>query len=101
MTKYSKIYGVDVSKDVFDVVDDHGCYHQFSNSPVRFMAFLMLLALSNLKSIPGFETKTALFLIVITDGFSKFSSEFLFLCAFSACKHNKGCKELYERIVAK
>ena len=25
----------------------------------------------------------------------------LFLCAFSACKHNKGCKELYERIIAK
>lgn len=24
-----------------------------------------------------------------------------FLCAFSACKHNKGCKEIYERIVAK
>ena len=25
----------------------------------------------------------------------------LFLCAFSACKHNKPCRELYERIVAK
>ncbi len=25
----------------------------------------------------------------------------LFLCAFSACKHNKACRELYERIVAK
>jgi len=25
----------------------------------------------------------------------------LFLCAFSACKHNKGCRELYERIVNK
>ena len=25
----------------------------------------------------------------------------LFLCAFSACKHNKACKELYDRIVSK
>ena len=283
MTKYSKIYGVDISKDVFDVVDDRGSYHQFSNSPAGFKAFLKQLdcgelvvmestgyyhyrlaqylfkqgvpvsvvnplqvkrfiqmrlskiktdksdakaiceyalvnavplyralsegqgvclqlfrlldnylkqrtalknklhgeealgkpskvvyhslkrslqhlnkevglleasllelvrqdpqqQLTHLKSIPGFGTKTALFLIVITDGFSKFETagqlcsyvgitptirvsgssvrgksriskignkklrNLLFLCAFSACKHNKGCKELYERIVAK
>jgi transposase len=25
----------------------------------------------------------------------------LFLCAFSACKYNKACRELYERIVTK
>ena len=25
----------------------------------------------------------------------------LFLCAFSACKHNKGCRDIYERITAK
>ena len=25
----------------------------------------------------------------------------LFLCSFSACKYNKGCREIYERIVAK
>ncbi len=25
----------------------------------------------------------------------------LFLCAFSACRHNKGCREIYERITAK
>jgi len=25
----------------------------------------------------------------------------LFLCAFSACKHNKACREMYERITAK
>jgi len=25
----------------------------------------------------------------------------LFLCSFSACKHNKACRELYERIVNK
>ncbi|MBV7270744.1 transposase [Winogradskyella luteola] len=93
--------------------------------------------LTLLKSIPGLGSKTALFLIVITDGFNKFENakqlcsyvgitptiresgssirgrsriskignrklrNLLFLCAFSACKHNKACKELYDRIVAK
>jgi len=78
-----------------------------------------------------------LFLIVVTDGFSKFERasqlcsyvgitptiresgssvggrsriskvgnrklrNLLFLCSFNACKHNKGCKEVYERIVNK
>jgi transposase len=93
--------------------------------------------LTLLKSIPGMGVKTALFLIVITDGFSKFETgpqlcsyvgitptiresgssvrgrsriskvgnkklrNLLFLCAFSACKHNKACKEVYVRIVNK
>jgi transposase len=93
--------------------------------------------LTLLKSIPGMGIKTALFLIVITDGFRKFENasqlcsyvgitptiresgssvrgrsriskvgnkklrNLLFLCAFSACKHNKACREIYERIVNK
>lgn len=93
--------------------------------------------LTLLKSIPGMGLKTALFLIVVTDGFLKFEKasqlcsyvgitptiresgssvrgrsriskvgnkklrNLLFLCAFSACKHNKGCREIYERIVNK
>lgn len=93
--------------------------------------------LTLLKSIPGMGVKTALFLIVITDSFSKFERasqlcsyvgitptiresgssvrgrsriskvgnkklrNLLFLCAFSACKHNKACREIYERIVNK
>jgi transposase len=93
--------------------------------------------LSLLKSIPGLGVKTALFLIVVTDGFTKFESSkqlcsyvgitpvirqsgssvrgksriskvgnkklrnLLFLCAFSACKHNKACNEIYERLVSK
>jgi len=93
--------------------------------------------LTLLKSIPGMGVKTALFLIVLTDGFSKFETasqlcsyvgitptikesgssvrgrsriskvgnkklrNLLFLCAFSACKHNKACREIYERIVSK
>lgn len=93
--------------------------------------------LTLLKGIPGLGTKTALFLIVITDGFEKFETSnqlcsfvgitptirqsgssvrgksriskvgnqklrnLLFLCAFSACKHNKACREIYERLVNK
>jgi len=93
--------------------------------------------LTLLTTVPGIGIKTALFLIVVTDGFSKFENasqlcsyvgitptiresgssvrgrsriskvgnkklrNLLFLCAFNACKHNKACRELYERIVNK
>ena len=93
--------------------------------------------LTLLQSIPGIGLKTALFLIVVTDGFKKFETasqlcsyvgitptiresgssvrgrsriskvgnrklrNLLFLCSFTACKHNKGCREIYERIVNK
>lgn len=93
--------------------------------------------LTLLKSIPGMGVKTALMLIVMTDGFNRFENanqlcsytgitptirqsgssvrgrsriskmgnkklrNLLFLCSFSACKYNKGCREIYERIVAK
>lgn len=93
--------------------------------------------LTLLQTIPGIGLKTALFLIVVTDGFKKFETasqlcsyvgitptiresgssvkgrsriskvgnkklrNLLFLAAFSACKYNKGCKALFDRIVAK
>lgn len=93
--------------------------------------------LTLLKSIPGMGDKTAMLLIILTDGFSRFDNakqlccyagitptirqsgssvrgksriskvgnkklrNLLFLCSFSACKYNKACRELYERIVAK
>jgi len=93
--------------------------------------------LTLLQSIPGIGLKTALFMIVLTDGFDKFETakqlcsyvgitpiiresgssvrgrsriskvgnrklrNLLFLCSFTACKHNKGCREIYERIVNK
>lgn len=93
--------------------------------------------LSLLTSVPGIGPKTALFLIIVTEGFSKFETasqlcsyvgitptiresgssvrgrpriskvgnrklrNLLFLCSFNACKHNKACRELYERIVNK
>lgn len=93
--------------------------------------------LSRLKTIPGIGKKTALMLVVLTDGFDRFSSaaelcsyagltplirksgssvkgrsriskignqklrNLLFMCSFNACKYNKACREIYERIVAK
>lgn len=93
--------------------------------------------LTLLKTIPGIGLKTALFLIVVTDGFKKFDKasklcsyvgitptiresgssvrgrsriskvgnkklrNLLFLAAFSACKYNRACKALFDRIVAK
>jgi len=93
--------------------------------------------LTLLTSIPGIGLKTALFMIVLTDGFDKFETakqlcsyvgitpiiresgssvrgrsriskvgnrklrNLLFLCSFTACKHNKGCRDTYERIVNK
>jgi transposase len=93
--------------------------------------------LTLLKSIPGMGNKTAMVLLVLTDGFTKFENagqlccyagitptiresgssvrgrsriskvgnrklrNLLFLCSFSACKHNKACREIYERITSK
>ena len=94
-------------------------------------------SLTLLKSIPGIGEKTALMLLVFTDGFHRFESSkelcsytgitpiirqsgssvkgrsriskmgnsklrnLLFMCSFNACKYNKTCKALYDRIVAK
>ncbi|MCM4155988.1 IS110 family transposase [Gramella sp. AN32] len=93
--------------------------------------------LTLLKSIPGLGNKTAMHLIVITNGFSNFENarqlcsytgitpiiresgssvrgrsriskmgnsklrNLLFMCSFTACKHNKACRQIYERIIAK
>ncbi len=93
--------------------------------------------LTRLKSIPGIGDKTAIMLVVLTDGFDRFKSgselcsyagltpiirqsgssvkgrsriskignqklrNLLFMCSFNACKYNKACREIYERIVAK
>jgi transposase len=93
--------------------------------------------LTLLKSIPGMGVKTAIMLIVMSDGFNRFENakqlcsyagitpiiresgssirgrsriskmgnkklrNLLFLCSFSAYKHNKACKEIYDRIVSK
>lgn len=93
--------------------------------------------LTLLKSIPGMGNKTAIMLLVLTDSFSNFENarqlcsytgitptiresgksvrgksriskvgnsklrNLLFMCSFTACKHNKACKEIYERIIAK
>jgi len=94
-------------------------------------------SLTLLKTIPGIGDKTALMLLVFTDGFNRFESSkelcsyagitpvirqsgtsvngrsrmskignpklrnLLFMCSFNACKYNKACKALFDRIVAK
>ena len=94
-------------------------------------------SLTLLKTIPGIGNKTALMLLVFTDGFHRFESSkelcsyagitplirqsgssvkgrpriskmgnpklrnLLFMCSFNACKYNKACKALFDRIVAK
>jgi transposase len=93
--------------------------------------------LTLLKSIPGIGDKTAVFLIVATDGFRKFDDasrlcsylgttpiikrsgssvrgrsriskmgnrklrNLMFMCAMSAYKHNKPCRDVHHRIVSK
>jgi transposase len=93
--------------------------------------------ITRLCSIPGIGKRTALYLIVITQGFEKFETSrqlisyfgldptihesessvrgksrisktgnnlirnLLFMCAFTACEHNKSCSEIYQRIIAK
>lgn len=93
--------------------------------------------LTKVESIPGIGRKTAMMLVVLTDGFSRFESSsqlcsfcgltpvlrqsgssvkgrariskignarlrnLLFMCSFTACKCNKACREIYERITAK
>ena len=94
-------------------------------------------SLTLLKTIPGIGDKTALMLLVCTEGFQRFTSSrelcsyagitpiirqsgtsinarpriskmgnpklrnLLFMCSFNACKYNKPCKALFDRIVAK
>ncbi|TYB72215.1 IS110 family RNA-guided transposase [Bizionia myxarmorum] len=93
--------------------------------------------LTRLKTIPGIGNKTAVMLVVLTDGFDRFKSgselcsyagltpiirqsgssvkgrpriskmgnqklrNLLFMCSFNACKYNKACRDIYERLVAK
>ncbi|PRP66018.1 IS110 family RNA-guided transposase [Nonlabens agnitus] len=92
---------------------------------------------AHLCSIPGIGDRTAIYLLALTDGFSRFQTasqlisyagmspviresgssvrgrsriskmgnrrlrNLMFMCAFNACKHNPGCKAMYERITAK
>tara|TARA_R110000868_G_scaffold280208_2_gene540269 strand:- start:457 stop:1425 length:969 start_codon:yes stop_codon:yes gene_type:complete len=43
MNKYKKIYGVDISKDSFDVVDNEGNHDQYGNEAKGFLKFKKLL----------------------------------------------------------
>lgn len=43
MNKNKQIYGVDISKNVFDVVDSQGNHYQFKNDGNGFKLFLKIL----------------------------------------------------------
>lgn len=93
--------------------------------------------MTRLCSIPGIGKRTAIYLIILTQGFEKFETSrqlisyfglnptihesgssirgrsrisktgnnhirnLLFMCSFTACEHNKSCRDIYQRIVAK
>ena len=48
MNKYKETFGVDISKDVFDVVDSGDIHHQFSNTSKGFVSFLKSIAVGSL-----------------------------------------------------
>ena len=48
MNKYNEIYGVDISKDVFDVIGSQGNYYQFENNPKGFKSFMKVLEMDSL-----------------------------------------------------
>lgn len=43
MNKVKTIFGIDISKNTFDVMDSNAKYHQFENNQIGFMKFLKLL----------------------------------------------------------
>jgi len=43
MYKITTFYGVDISKDFFDVMDNHGSHRQFKNNPSGFDAFRKII----------------------------------------------------------
>jgi len=164
MNKNIKYFGLDISHLVFDVTDSQGNYYQFKNKlhgeavlgePSKAVVRSLKRSLKHTeKELLNLEARllhlvkethkdlftritTAIMLIVLTDGFERFSSaselcsyagltpvirqsgnsvkgrpriskmgnqklrNLLFMCSFSACKYNKACKAIYERLVAK
>lgn len=53
---------------------------------------------SLLQTIPGISRKSALELIIVSGG-DKNIRAMLYMCSMAAKIHNKGCRELYERMV--
>ncbi len=47
MNKDKKYYGIDISKDVFDVCDSEGLSFQFENNPKGFKQFVKTLAVNS------------------------------------------------------
>ena len=60
MTKNKQIYGVDISKDVFDVVDSNENHLQFANDPKGFKALLKSKKLTSQKFFSKTQNKVSL-----------------------------------------
>lgn len=66
MNKDMIYFGIDISKDVFDVMDSNGTYFQFSNDFKGFEKFLKLLGKSShcvMEPTGYYHYKLAYFLI--------------------------------------
>ena len=110
---------------------------QLEDKLIKMVKEVYQEVLTRIETIPGIGRKTAVALIVLTDGFDRFNSgselcsyagltpiirqsgtsvngrariskignqklrNLLFMCSFNACKYNKACKAIYDRIVAK
>ena len=142
----NKLHGEDVlgnpSKDVLRSLK-HSLKHLEKEIETLENKLLLIVkeehqdVLTRIETIPGIGRKTAIMLVVLTDGFDRFTSaselcsyagltpvirqsgssvngrpriskignqklrNLLFMCSFNACKYNKACRDLYERIVAK
>ena len=47
MNKITNYYGIDISKDVFDVVDNHGSHRQFKNNSSGFLTFWEIIKVNS------------------------------------------------------
>ncbi|MBF4984529.1 IS110 family transposase [Nonlabens mediterrranea] len=109
MNKYKETFGVGINKDVFDVHGSETGHHRYNNDESGFIAFAKAITVnaSQLCSHVGI-TPTIRESGSSVRGPARISKEgniklrnLLFLCSFNACKHNKACRDLYQRIVNK
>jgi len=104
MNKFSHYNGIDISKDVFDVMDEQGAHYQHENDLSGFKKFesakqfTCYIGLSPVEKQSGTSVKGSSH--ISKQGNGKLRN-LVFLCSFNACKSNKACEALYQRIVAK
>lgn len=132
MNKYKETFGVDISKDVFDVHASNKGHNQYKNDETGFKKYLKELpegSLVVMEATGYYHYRLAQFLyknkvvvsVVNPLSIKRFiqmklakektdKSDATAICEYAliyevplynACKHNKACKEVYERIVNK